>query len=70
MSLEAGSPYVIKHSWVELRGLEPLTPTLPARVIGQIWCWLVPPEVITSVCSLGFVPSRVAASPAVPPGTD
>jgi hypothetical protein len=45
---------------VELRGLEPLTPTLPARVIGQISCRPVPPDVTTSLYSLGFVPSRVA----------
>jgi hypothetical protein len=49
-----------KAYMVELRGLEPLTPTLPARVIGQISCWSVPPEIITSLYSLGFVPSRVA----------
>ncbi|MGH3523193.1 MAG: hypothetical protein ACRDU4_10290 [Mycobacterium sp.] len=38
----------------------PLTPTLPARVISQISYWSVPPEVITSLYSLGFVLSRAA----------
>ena len=33
---------------VELRGLEPLTPTLPARVTCQIWCSPVPLEITTS----------------------
>jgi len=37
-----------KAYMVELRGLEPLTPTLPAWVQCQISCWLVPPEVTTS----------------------
>jgi hypothetical protein len=36
-------------TWVELRGFEPLTPTLPARVIGQISCWPVSPDVNTSL---------------------
>ena len=46
---------------VELRGLEPLTPTLPARVIGQISCCTVPPDIVTSQYSLGFMPLRVTA---------
>jgi hypothetical protein len=46
---------------VELRGLEPLTPTLPARVVSQIWCWPVSPDITTSLQSLGFVPSRIAS---------
>lgn len=41
-------------------------PTLPARVIGQISCWLMSPDVITSLQSLGFVAYRVIRCPAVP----
>jgi hypothetical protein len=36
-------------------------PTLPARVIGQISCWPVSPDVTISLYSLGFMPLRVAA---------
>ena len=54
---------------VELRGLEPLTPTLPARVIGQVSCWLVSPDVTTS-CTCGGscrpVPPRDLSCPKMP----
>ena len=52
---------------VELRGLEPLTPTLPARVISQIPCGPVSPDAITSLQSLAFMPRRVAACHVLPP---
>jgi hypothetical protein len=60
------NPLRYKAFRVELRGLKPLTPTLPARVISQIRCCLVPPELTTSPASLGFMPSRATKCPTVP----
>jgi len=45
---------------VELRGLEPLTPTLPARVTGGILCRVVPGRHVSSPQLLTFVPARGA----------
>ena len=59
-------PRINKGIYVELRGLEPLTPTLPARVISQISYWPVSPEVANALCSLGFVVSRASRCLAVP----